>query len=95
MGQLALLSDYSHWRGKTAKQIRDLVKLLGGWTAVFPGRLPKWAHRLRNAFNEPPHRLWRVTHEEAKREITKAIKVTASDMAKFRRAVARTEERDS
>jgi len=64
-----MLRDYSHWIGKSALTIRQHVILNGGWTAVFPAPtdLPKWAHRLRNFFNEPPKRLLRMGDFEAKR----------------------------
>jgi hypothetical protein len=67
------LGKYSKWVDKSALEIRDDVIKVGGWTKVFPrGKLEKWAHRLRNFFNEPPRTVYRVRENEAWRAISKA-----------------------
>jgi len=63
-----------NWIGKSAYEIRKHVIDVGGWVKVFPtGKLPLWAHRLRNAFNEPPRRLLRIEGSEAKKAIRSLI----------------------
>lgn len=66
-----MLRDYNNWVGRSPQEIIDHVKKLGGWLtgwkAVFPGKIPLWAHRVRNFFNQEPKSLLRfdpdATHE--------------------------------
>ncbi len=60
------LMNYDNWVGKTPSEVLQAVKAVAvGWHRVFPlwkGPLPKWAHRVRNYFNEEPHVLYRWRH---------------------------------
>jgi hypothetical protein len=64
---LSTVRDYKSWVGKSAEEILAAAKQVGGRAAVFPDRLPHWAHRVRNFFNEEPRSLTRfdahVSHE--------------------------------
>lgn len=55
------LWDYNCWLGKTAAQVHFAAMQVGGWKAVFPGRVPRWASKVRNYFNVTPNTLKRVT----------------------------------
>jgi len=48
------LRSYRHWIGKTPHFILTQVRQVGGWGAVFRDRLPAWASRVRNFFNDTP-----------------------------------------
>ena len=80
------LGRYEKWIGRSALEIRGLVIDVGGWTTVFTGKLPKWAHRLRNFFNEPPRKLYRIYEAEAKRIIKKAEIATSPSTGPLPRA---------
>jgi hypothetical protein len=54
---LSDLQTYSYWIGKSADEIRRAVIAHGGWTRVFPGRVPVWASRVRSYFNDIPNEL--------------------------------------
>lgn len=51
------LGEYTYWQTKSPGEILAEVKKVGGWTSVFLGELPKWAHRVRNFFNQEPKQL--------------------------------------
>lgn len=51
------LRDYSNWIGQTPYDVWSAVKAVGGWNNVFPGRLPRWASRVRQYFNLIPTHL--------------------------------------
>ena len=57
MGLKEELGTYTYWRTKSPGQIIKEVGNVGGWTLVFPGELPKWAHQVRNFFNQEPTKL--------------------------------------
>jgi hypothetical protein len=69
---LSELRDYSDWVGQTAQTIHENVIRLGGWGAVFPSRMPRWASRVRNYFNVTPYKLTRLG-PEAEKKIAKAV----------------------
>lgn len=54
------LRDYDSWAGNSPAQILEAVKKAGGWSRVFPDKVPKFAHKLRNYFNETPKQLCRI-----------------------------------
>lgn len=66
------LRDYTDWIGKTPQCILENVIRLGGWSVVFPSRLPRWASRVRNYFNVTPSRLTRLP-ADAEKKIVKAV----------------------
>lgn len=51
------LKQYVNWVGRSPEEILREVKNHGGWKIVFPGRLPVWAHKIRNYFNIEPRSL--------------------------------------
>ena len=53
------IRKYSEWIGKKPSDILSEAKRLGGWTTVFPGGLPIFAHQVRNYFNVEPSTLTR------------------------------------
>lgn len=59
------LRDYRYWIGKRADTLYFDVRAVGGWAAVFPSSLPRWASRIRNFFNVVPAELSQVTEKEA------------------------------
>jgi hypothetical protein len=69
---LSELRDYSDWVGKTAEVIHANVIRYGGWAAVFPHRLPRWASRIRNYFNVTPSKLTRLA-PDAEKKIVRAV----------------------
>ena len=52
-----MLRKYDEWLKYSPGQILNAVIKVGGWTSVFPGELPRWAHRVRNYFNQEPRQL--------------------------------------
>ena len=42
------LRDYCNWIGVSAQQVYLDVLAAGGWKAVFPNCLPRWASKVRN-----------------------------------------------
>jgi len=59
------LRNYSNWVGQQADVIYNQVCSAGGWQAVFPGKLPRWASKVRNYFNIVPKELTQATEKEA------------------------------
>src|SRR5262249_31915584 len=57
---LETLKDYRRWIGRSPEEVLRAVKTVGGWGNVFRTRLPRWASRIRNYFNETPLALKRV-----------------------------------
>lgn len=57
MGLKEDLGKYTYWQKKNPGLIVDEVGQVGGWKAVFSDELPKWAHRVRNFFNQEPSQL--------------------------------------
>jgi hypothetical protein len=81
-----MLQDYSNWVGKTAKEVRDDVLIIGGWanvfsSAAFPKGLPLWAHRVRNYFNREPASLMRLDETRTKRLIKRVNAGLGSQIA--------------
>lgn len=60
------LRNYNNWVGQRADVIYNNVRALGGWEIVFPGKLPRWASKVRNYFNIVPRELTQATEIEAK-----------------------------
>lgn len=59
------LRNYNHWIGKSPDFVRQSAIHRGGWTKVFPAagfdmKCFRWAHRVRNFFNDLPSALRRV-----------------------------------
>jgi len=54
------LKDYNYWVGTSAEEILNAVRNVGGWTNIFPNKIPLWAHRIRNFFNREPKSLERL-----------------------------------
>ena len=54
------LNNYDKWLPHSPQTILMEVMGLGGWTVVFPGRLPTWASKVRNYFNVLPCSLTRL-----------------------------------
>lgn len=75
MSVISQLRDYGCWIGESPLEIRRAVGSVGGWNRVFPSSrpFPQWAHRIRNFFNEEPHRLQRL--EDYSKEWKKARNV--------------------
>lgn len=48
------LREPSEWVRQNAQNILDSVIKAGGWKKVFPDKLPRWLHKLRNYFNVEP-----------------------------------------
>lgn len=65
------LKNYVNWIGKSPEEIRKGVINVGGWKVVFPGRLPLWAHRIRNYFNVEPEHLTRLDPASARYQMQK------------------------
>ena len=59
------LRVYNEWIGKTPEEIIQAVKGVHGWTKVFPGALPLFAHQVRNLFNVEPLSLTRYPQDHA------------------------------
>lgn len=76
---LSELQDYTNWIGKSPKEVRDSVIAAGGWAKVFPEKLPVWASRVRNYFNETPNELKLLDETAAKKATNKAVKVGILD----------------
>lgn len=57
MGLKEDLGKYEYWLGRSPGQILEEVKSTGGWTLIFSGEFPRWAHRVRNYFNREPTKL--------------------------------------
>jgi hypothetical protein len=72
--ELKDLRNYGEWIGKSPFEIRSAVSQYNGWTTVFASGLPRWAHRLRNYFNESPRELLRLDTTIAERLSRKAKK---------------------
>lgn len=65
------LGQYTYWQKKSPGRILVEVKSVGGWASVFPNDLPKWAHRVRNFFNQEPLLLMRLDKDSAFMEVHK------------------------
>ena len=61
------LRDYCNWIGVSAQQVYLDVLAAGGWKAVFPNCLPRWASKVRNYFNVTPSTLEALSPDVAKR----------------------------
>src|SRR5687768_6969856 len=48
------LTDSREWVMQNAQDILDSVGKAGGWSKVFPKKVPPWLHKLRNYFNVEP-----------------------------------------
>lgn len=94
---LRMLKNYEEWLEKSPAQVIDAVKnIKGGWAAVFPDRLPIWAHRVRNYFNREPRFLMRLSESWSRNWLTYVYKkpVERSNegrIAKFKRENALTD----
>jgi hypothetical protein len=60
-----MLKNYDEWLKRSPAEIIVAVKAAGGWKAVFPEKLPLWAHRVRNFFNYEPLYLKRLNKAES------------------------------
>lgn len=60
------LRNYGNWVGQRADVIYNHARSVGGWQVVFPGKLPRWASKVRNYFNIVPKELTQATETEAK-----------------------------
>ena len=69
---LSELQDYSKWIGRTAADVYQSVSKVGGWQFVFPGKLPRWASRLRQFFNVSPTRLRVLDQAESNYYLSRA-----------------------
>lgn len=56
------LRSYENWEGKSASYILQQVSRYGGWSKVFPTRIPKHIHRVRNYFNIVPMALKKLDY---------------------------------
>jgi hypothetical protein len=65
----------------------------GGWEFVFPfnQKIKKWAHRVRNYFNDTPKSLTRLSKEEAQRQLRR-IKASAAGRIKLHFTLATSAE---
>lgn len=63
------LNDYKYWLQLTAAEVLFAAQALGGWGAVFPGRVPPWASKVRNYFNVLPTTLARLPREYAEAQL--------------------------
>lgn len=78
------LRDYKNWVGKSSGDILASVINVGGWQNVFtleafpktPTGLPRWAHRIRNFFNQEPTQLNYYQFEGTESYAYKLIKIT-------------------
>ena len=61
------LRNYRNWVGLSARVLHEEVIRVGGWTFVFPTKVPRWASRVRNFFNVTPSTLTRLPAEAEKR----------------------------
>ena len=59
------LRNYNNWIGKSAEVVYNSVRAVRGWEVVFPGKLPRWASKVRNYFNIIPRELTQATEKEA------------------------------
>ena len=66
------LRNYRNWIGVPAERIYFAVLAAGGWKAVFPQKVPRWASKVRNYFNVAPTSLKRLAEDDAKR-LTKQV----------------------
>jgi hypothetical protein len=82
---LKALQDYTNWVGRTSEEVLYSVKTEGGWAKVFPGKLPKWAHRVRNYFNVEPMHLTRLNKDLTRKHMAKI----SSDLDTLQRASVR------
>lgn len=72
MGLKEELGKYTYWQNKSPNQIlKEVGTVAGGWRSVFPDRLPKWAHRVRNFFNQESFLLTRLDQRTALTETQK------------------------
>ena len=60
------LRRYNNWVGQSALTIYNSARSVGGWQAVFPGKLARWASKVRNYFNIVPKELTQAEEKEAK-----------------------------
>lgn len=65
------LRDYTKWHNKSAERIRAEVRAARGWSNVFQGPLPLWAHRVRNYFNEEPMFLFKLDEKASQAHLGK------------------------
>ncbi len=94
---LRMLRNYEEWLKKSPAQVIDAVKSIkSGWAAVFPDRLPIWAHRVRNYFNREPRFLMRLSESWSQSQLAFVYKrprnrSNESTMQKFKRVMALTD----
>jgi hypothetical protein len=94
---LRMLKNYEEWLKRSPAQVIDAVKnIKGGWAAVFPDRLPVWAHRVRNFFNREPRFLMRLSDSWSQSWLVLVYKKprdrsNESTVQKFKRIMALTD----
>lgn len=73
------LADYSNWAGRSPADVIDNVRQVGGWAKIFPKEMPKFAHKLRNYFNEIPRQLTKLGGKASKLEMERLASSFAVD----------------
>ena len=68
------LPDYRNWLHVSPEVVRRSVINVGGWQKVFSNRLPRWASKVRNYFNETPQTLTLLDKRQSSKELAKAQK---------------------